>query len=73
MALVVLCGQMPFTLTIDTDSEEITEFLVDVYSPLLDETQIETRAGGDEIDDPDLLRKAVKIANDAEWPQMEEM
>lgn len=73
MPVVVLGGQMPFTLTIDTDSEEITEFLVDTYSPLIDETRIETRLDGGEIDNPALLAKAVRIANEAEWPQQEDM
>lgn len=71
--LVVLGGQIPFTITVDTEAREVTEFLIDHYSTLLDETRIETRAGGDSIDDPALLAKAVAIANEAEWPYMEEM
>jgi hypothetical protein len=73
MSVVVLNGRLPFTLTIDTEAGEVTEYLVDGYSYELDEDYAEDRTEGAQIKDKALIAKAIQIANEGEWPGMEEM
>ncbi len=74
MPLVVLNGRLPFTLTVDTDDEgTVTEYLVDGYSYELDEEYAEDRSEGKQIKDKDLIARAIEIANEGDWPVMEEM
>jgi hypothetical protein len=73
MPVVVIGGKLPFTLTIDTDNNEITEYLVDHNSYELDENWVETRIDGTPIKDKDILAKAVEIAQNEEWPSEEWM
>lgn len=70
---VTLCGTIPFTITVDTETGEVSEYLVDENNLTLDSDYAEHRDSGQECYDELLKAKAYQLANQAEWPSMELM
>jgi hypothetical protein len=70
---IVLMGTLPFTVTIDTRTKEITEFEINYEFPLF-EQKAETRKTGDEIEiDEERLSDLIETASreTGDWPEPE--
>lgn len=72
---IVLCGTLPFTVTIDTRTASIHEFEVSYEFPTF-ERKAETRLGGEEVEiDDEQLTELITTAtaDTAAWPEPERM
>lgn len=72
---IVLCGTLPFTITIDSRTADVKEFEVNFDFPTF-ERKAETRIAGEDVDiDDEQLTELIDTATreTGSWPEMERM